>query len=80
MEFELEETELLRLGWECSISRTEVRKEWAELLEPPRLEHLSRYSTEQNITHAIPLGKLLPHSVRAARRAPEITHCFYRRL
>lgn len=41
MEVELKETELLRLERECSISRPEVRKEWAELLDLPRLEHLS---------------------------------------
>ncbi|KAI8942665.1 hypothetical protein NX059_000716 [Plenodomus lindquistii] len=40
LEVELTETELLRLERECSVLRPEVRAEWTELLDLPRLEDL----------------------------------------
>ncbi|CAO2654751.1 Nn.00g114840.m01.CDS01 [Neocucurbitaria sp. VM-36] len=40
-EVKLEETELPQLERECTVTRPEVRKEWLELLELPRLERLT---------------------------------------
>lgn len=41
LEAELEETAILKLEHECKATRPEVRREWAELLDLPRLESLT---------------------------------------
>lgn len=58
-EVALEDTDLLSLEHECTVTRPEVREEWEELLELPRLESLT-----------INMDKVLPNRFSWANFSP----------
>ncbi|KAH7398257.1 hypothetical protein BKA66DRAFT_452721 [Pyrenochaeta sp. MPI-SDFR-AT-0127] len=50
-EARLHETKILELEHECTVTRPEVRKEWTELLDLPRLESLTINMQKYSATH-----------------------------